>query len=871
MEDITINFIQKGKEEFSFPFNKYCYMKEIYKKYAQKTGEFEENIYFTCDGFKMNPDVKLFTVIDNRNSLNFEVNFYNIKYTKRHSMMYIQAPVLKIQDIKPQDHSQVRKRNTMAVIDITNINKQFNKTFNDNSDKNNNNNSNFDSPRKISKKFSDKNLNKKNKFNNLYESPGKKNFIEQKKKKRYSTIDNIPKKLFEKKTNEIILCPKCQTNPIITFDKYKIFLANCKNNHQFENLNINDYEKVLDNYKPKNNLQIQCDNCKYNIRNEINQFYICLDCDKNLCAKCTVSHRNMSDEHIIIEYENKNYYCIFHNKKFVAYCTECKKNLCLKCKKDHDIRHCILSYKNELTDEKFNEIKEGVIQIKNQISSFKHTIKSIIKKLKYVVKGIESYSKLTENLINNYNEKYKNYQIIKTLININYNMVLNDINKIINEEDAEQQLNYAFKLYEKMSPYDPYNDSFSKSSDDETSNCPTPKKNKNKKCGLKLKTGENNDDSSGAGSYSSEEENENNDNQFSNTYNKYNDSNCMRKITEIEGDNEDEQSENNKINNNNLNNNFIDNSKNVINDNSNPNNNNPKKTKKKKITKKKKHKKDNNNNFDNNINKNFQPEEEEYIDPNKLSEATMTYKYLDDDTEIQIFGDYFVSTNKNNCKMIIDGVESEITNILKIDKKYPNNTIIIKLKETSKITDMSKIFCNCATLISLPEIANWNFSNVTNISYFFYHCTSLRSLPEISKWKINSVTDLSFIFGYCTALKKIPEIGKWNTSKVTNMSCMFRNCTMLESIPEIGNWDTSNVNNMSGMFAYCFALETLTDISNWDTKNVTTLANMFEHCRSMKKLPDINKWDISKVTNKNRMFEACSPYMIVPVKFEEYM
>ena len=93
--------------------------------------------------------------------------------------------------------------------------------------------------------------------------------------------------------------------------------------------------------------------------------------------------------------------------------------------------------------------------------------------------------------------------------------------------------------------------------------------------------------------------------------------------------------------------------------------------------------------------------------------------------------------------MVIDGIESEITNILKIDKKYPNNTIIIKLKETSKITDMSKIFCNCATLISLPEIANWNFSNVTNISYFFYHCTSLRSLPEISKWKTNSVTDLS--------------------------------------------------------------------------------------------------------------------------------
>ena len=43
------------------------------------------------------------------------------------------------------------------------------------------------------------------------------------------------------------------------------------------------------------------------------------------------------------------------------------------------------------------------------------------------------------------------------------------------------------------------------------------------------------------------------------------------------------------------------------------------------------------------------------------------------------------------------------------------------------------MFNGCNSLISLPDISNWNTKNVTNMSYMFSDCSSLISLPNISK------------------------------------------------------------------------------------------------------------------------------------------
>jgi len=43
------------------------------------------------------------------------------------------------------------------------------------------------------------------------------------------------------------------------------------------------------------------------------------------------------------------------------------------------------------------------------------------------------------------------------------------------------------------------------------------------------------------------------------------------------------------------------------------------------------------------------------------------------------------------------------------------------------------MFAGCTSLISLPDISNWNTQNITNMNDLFGNCSSLKSLPDISK------------------------------------------------------------------------------------------------------------------------------------------
>ena len=101
--------------------------------------------------------------------------------------------------------------------------------------------------------------------------------------------------------------------------------------------------------------------------------------------------------------------------------------------------------------------------------------------------------------------------------------------------------------------------------------------------------------------------------------------------------------------------------------------------------------------------------------------------------------------------MIIDNKEYDITekyNVKKIDK----NTLIIKLKGAEMLINMSYMFFNCSSLLSLPNISKWNTNNVTNMSYMFYGCWKLSSFPDISKWNTNNVTNMSEMFHGCKSL-----------------------------------------------------------------------------------------------------------------------
>ena len=203
--------------------------------------------------------------------------------------------------------------------------------------------------------------------------------------------------------------------------------------------------------------------------------------------------------------------------------------------------------------------------------------------------------------------------------------------------------------------------------------------------------------------------------------------------------------------------------------------------------------------------------------------------------------------------------------ILPLIQKNKNSSLyneIIELnyfKENifTNVTDMSYMFYGCSSLISLPDISNWDTKNVTDMNLMFYECSSLISLPDISKWDTKNVTKMNFMFNECSSLISLPDISKWDTKNIKYMSYMFYKCSSLISLPNISKWDTKNVTKMNDLFNGCPSLISLPDISKWDTKKVTDMSNMFSQCSSLISLPDISKWDTKNVTKMSDMFSEC--------------
>ena len=134
-----------------------------------------------------------------------------------------------------------------------------------------------------------------------------------------------------KKSKEVI-CPNCKGNARIKFENYKIKLYECENNHIYEDIQLNEFNKL----QSIDESQIICDNCKTNNKSETfnKKFYICNTCNIKLCPMCKSKH---DINHYIIDYYLKNYFCKFHNgQKYTSYCNTCKLNICFSCSEKHD-------------------------------------------------------------------------------------------------------------------------------------------------------------------------------------------------------------------------------------------------------------------------------------------------------------------------------------------------------------------------------------------------------------------------------------------------------------------------------------------------------------------------------------------------------
>ena len=309
----------------------------------------------------------------------------------------------------------------------------------------------------ISKRFKDKaNLNNKN-INYTYN--GKLVLNEEltfeelantedkiRKKMSFIVFDNLievkdEEKEKEKIKSKDIICPYCKENIRMNINKYKINLLKCSNGHNIENILLDEFEETQN----INLEEIICNICKnYNKSISFNNiFYKCLTCNNNICPLCKPTH---DKNHIIINYDEKYYVCNEHNDKYMLYCEDCNKNLCTLC--DGHKNHKRIFFVDVLP--KKEEIKEKLKYLKSTIDEFNSEIKVLICRLNEVTNKINIYYKIYEDMINNYDNKNRNYEIIYNINQFKDNNIEKELIKIIRCDNIFEKYKSILNIYTKM-------------------------------------------------------------------------------------------------------------------------------------------------------------------------------------------------------------------------------------------------------------------------------------------------------------------------------------------------------------------------------------------------------------------------------------
>ena len=229
--------------------------------------------------------------------------------------------------------------------------------------------------------------------------------------------------------NEEIICPECNEDILIKLEKYRVNMYKCKNNHSCGEIK---FEEMIDN---EQDIIIKCNICN----NNRNEMYKCITCNNNICLSCRENHNN---NHIIINYEQRNLICDKHNDFYTKYCNDCNKNICINCEREHHNHNKL--YYGDIIPENNNEN-----ELKIYINKLKNEINEIIIKLKNIIYNIEIYKYISNNINKN---KKRNYQILNNKTEfIKYNnKIINDIKDINNDDNLNNKFKNIMKIYEEM-------------------------------------------------------------------------------------------------------------------------------------------------------------------------------------------------------------------------------------------------------------------------------------------------------------------------------------------------------------------------------------------------------------------------------------
>ena len=267
---------------------------------------------------------------------------------------------------------------------------------------------------------------------------------EDKRKKRIEIIV-IKKEAIIKERKQFIskdvICPRCKENTFMDIKNFKINFFGCKNNHNINNIFLNEYEESQKIFLSS----IVCDICKKSNKNNTlnNEFFICNTCDNNICPMCKSNH---DKKHKIINYDDKNYICKDHNQPIYNFCKTCSKDICIICRESHYMHDIFDLNKILFTKNKRLKMKT---KLKNIINKFKNKISLIKEILDRMVYIMDLYFKINEIIINNYNINKKNYHKLQNL-NLLYNnneKLIKELDDIFNKDKLTEILEFSFNNF----------------------------------------------------------------------------------------------------------------------------------------------------------------------------------------------------------------------------------------------------------------------------------------------------------------------------------------------------------------------------------------------------------------------------------------
>lgn len=158
-----------------------------------------------------------------------------------------------------------------------------------------------------------------------------------------------------------------------------------------------------------------------------------------------------------------------------------------------------------------------------------------------------------------------------------------------------------------------------------------------------------------------------------------------------------------------------------------------------------------------------------------------------------------------------------------------NESILLNEINTSKVIDMSFLFCNVEgeSLNIFQEFGDRASFNLQN------NAGTRKNFAGIETWDTSNVEDMTGMFAMQTTFNR--DISRWDTSKVRSMAGMFFYARSFNA--PIGSWNVSNVLNMMAMFL--FAVSFNQDISQWNAENVRDMGNMFAYALAFDKFQGV--------------------------------